>query len=136
MVPAQIVVLERLPLNANGKVDRKALPAPQRQESEQAFEAPQGEVEEALAAIWSQVLGVARIGRHDNFFELGGHSLKVMEVAALARQRHGLEVPLRAVFELPTLAALSSAQAAQGVATASQRSEQLAAIDALLTELE
>ncbi|KQB61349.1 MULTISPECIES: amino acid adenylation domain-containing protein, partial [Acidovorax] len=74
MVPSVIVVLESLPLNANGKVDRKALPAPEFANRAQ-YEPPQGDVEETLAAIWAEVLRVERVGRHDNFFELGGHSL-------------------------------------------------------------
>ncbi|RST47571.1 non-ribosomal peptide synthetase, partial [Variovorax sp. MHTC-1] len=134
MVPSAIMVLEALPLNANGKVDRRALPVPT-YGAEGVYEAPEGELEEALAAIWAEVLGIERIGRHDNFFELGGHSLKVMEAAAIARQRHGIELPLRTIFELPTLAGLSNAQAAHG-RKAQQRSQQLAAIDALLAELE
>jgi len=92
-------------------------------------------VEEALAEIWGEVLGVQGVGRRDNFFELGGHSLKVMEVVALARQRHGMEVALRTVFEHPTLAGLSQVQSEQGP-QAADRSQQLAAIDALLAELE
>ncbi|MDV2115911.1 amino acid adenylation domain-containing protein, partial [Alcaligenes faecalis] len=74
MVPSVIMVLEALPLNANGKIDRKALPEPEFV-SGQAYEAPQGELETTLATIWSQVLGVEQVGRQDNFFELGGHSL-------------------------------------------------------------
>ncbi|MDO9005769.1 MAG: amino acid adenylation domain-containing protein, partial [Aquabacterium sp.] len=74
MVPAHIVVLASLPLNANGKIDRQALPDPELGGSP-AYEAPQGELETALAALWAEVLGVPRVGRRDNFFELGGHSL-------------------------------------------------------------
>ncbi len=71
MVPGVVVTLDALPLNANGKVDRKALPAPDLASSTQ-YEPPQGEVEEALAETWSDVLGMDQVGRHDNFFELGG----------------------------------------------------------------
>jgi amino acid adenylation domain-containing protein len=134
MVPGTLVRLEKLPLNANGKVDRKELPRVDATAGRE-YEAPQGPVEEALAEIWAEVLGVQRVGRRDNFFELGGHSLKVMEVVALARQRHGMEVALRTVFEHPTLAGLSEAQSEQGP-QAADRSQQLAAIDALLAELE
>ncbi|MNV03890.1 Tyrocidine synthase 3 [compost metagenome] len=134
MVPGTLVRLEKLPLNANGKVDRKALPRVDATAGRE-YEAPQGRVEEALAVIWAEVLGGQRVGRRDNFFELGGHSLKVMEVVALARQRHGMEVALRTVFEHPTLAGLSEAQSEQGP-QAADRSQQLAAIDALLAELE
>ncbi|MFG6449813.1 amino acid adenylation domain-containing protein, partial [Roseateles sp. BYS180W] len=129
MVPALIVRLDGLPLNANGKVDRKALPQPQG--IERAYEAPQGEVEEQLAAIWAEVLGIERVGRHDNFFEIGGHSLAVMEVAALVRQRLGMELALNLFFEAPTVFLL-----AQAVPQRVPRNEQLAAIDALLAELE
>jgi hypothetical protein len=85
MVPSAIVVLGALPLNANGKVDRKALPAAGICERDLAYEAPQGELEEALAAIWAEVLGVPRVGRNDNFFELGGHSLLAMRLLERVR---------------------------------------------------
>jgi amino acid adenylation domain-containing protein len=134
MVPAVFVQLEQLPLNANGKVDRKALPEPQH--AMRAYEAPQGEIEVALAAIWADVLKLDRVGRHDNFFEIGGHSLSVMEVAALARERHGIELPLRAVFDAPTPLGLSRALASHGAKSAPNRSLQFAALDALLAELE
>ncbi|PSL78526.1 hypothetical protein C7T35_42455, partial [Variovorax sp. WS11] len=74
MVPAVILVLDTLPLNANGKIDRKALPAVEAQ-GQETYEAPEGEIEQALAEVWQQVLGVERAGRHDNFFELGGDSI-------------------------------------------------------------
>uniref|UniRef100_UPI000369A9F0 non-ribosomal peptide synthetase n=1 Tax=Variovorax atrisoli TaxID=3394203 RepID=UPI000369A9F0 len=85
MVPSVIVELQALPLNANGKVDRKALPAPEFT-SERAYEAPEGEVEEALAAIWAEVLAVARVGRNDNFFELGGDSIISLKLIARIRE--------------------------------------------------
>ncbi|MCM2575750.1 phosphopantetheine-binding protein, partial [Achromobacter xylosoxidans] len=84
MVPAAFVPLASLPVNANGKLDRRALP----QASfiaQQAYEAPQGEVETALAAIWSQVLGAETVGRHDNFFELGGDSILSLQIVARLR---------------------------------------------------
>ncbi|WP_245222898.1 AMP-binding enzyme, partial [Pseudomonas gingeri] len=81
MVPSAFVLLERFPLTTNGKLDRKALPAPdQAALSSRAFVAPQGEVELALARIWAEVLKVERVGRHDNFFELGGHSLLAVKL--------------------------------------------------------
>ncbi|WP_146235422.1 AMP-binding enzyme, partial [Pectobacterium brasiliense] len=76
MVPGAFVTLDAFPLTPNGKLDRKALPAPdQSAVATRDYAAPQGEVETALAAIWQELLGLARVGRHDHFFELGGHSL-------------------------------------------------------------
>ncbi|CAA2107568.1 Tyrocidine synthase 3 [Variovorax paradoxus] len=109
MVPSVIVVLDALPLNANGKVDRKALPAPEFA-SDRAYEAPEGEVEQALAAIWAEVLGVARVGRNDNFFELGGHSLLALRLLESVRAR-GWRVQVRTLFQHPQLAAFAQALA-------------------------
>ncbi|WGI26272.1 amino acid adenylation domain-containing protein [Halomonas alkaliantarctica] len=107
MVPGVVVILDTLPLNANGKVDRKALPEPESTSGSQ-YELPQGEVEEALAEVWSEVLGVERVGRHDNFFELGGHSLLALKV--LERMRHrGLTAQVRTLFQHPELAAFAEA---------------------------
>ena len=87
MIPSAIVVLEGLPLNPNGKVDRKALPEPEFANMGVGnYEAPQGEVEEALADIWAEVLGIAQVGRNDNFFELGGHSLAILQVQQKLQQ--------------------------------------------------
>jgi acyl carrier protein len=105
MVPSAIVALQRLPLNANGKLDRKALPDPAVLEADR-YEAPHGEIEQSLAAIWSGALGVQRIGRHDNFFELGGHSLAAMKVVAQVKHQLLLTMQLRDLFEAPTLAQL------------------------------
>ncbi|WP_166677027.1 non-ribosomal peptide synthetase, partial [Paraburkholderia caballeronis] len=105
MVPGAIVVLDALPLNPNGKVDRRALPAPDAVARE--YEAPAGDVETALARIWQQVLGVEQVGRHDNFFELGGDSilsLKVVERTA----RAGFALAPRDLFEQQTVAALAA----------------------------
>jgi hypothetical protein len=109
MVPAAYVKLERLPLTGNGKLDRQGLPEPEGDAyAVGEYEAPRGELEETLAAIWSELLGVERVGRYDNFFELGGHSLLAVRVIAYTRQRLGLEVDLRAVFEAATLASLAT----------------------------
>ena len=105
MVPSVLVVLEALPLNANGKVDRKALPEPG-YESGRAYEAPQGEVEEALARIWSEVLGVERVGRHDNFFDVGGHSLQLIRVHSMLKERLRTSLSVMDLFKHPTIDAL------------------------------
>ena len=98
-------------------------------------EAPESDVERAMAVLWGEVLGVPSIGRHDDFFELGGHSLTLMALTGLVRQRHGFELPLKAVFEHPTLARLCQAEPVKSRLTQGRR-EQLAAIESLLTELE
>ena len=108
MVPAAYVLMERMPLTANGKLDRKVLPTPERDAyAAQAYEAPQGEIETRLAEIWTDVLRVERVGRHDNFFELGGHSLLAMQVMARIRRFFDVELPVRSIFEKPTLAGLA-----------------------------
>ncbi|CAM3673099.1 non-ribosomal peptide synthetase [Halomonas casei] len=107
MVPGTVVTLDTLPLNANGKVDRKALPEPELASSSK-YEPPQGGVEEALAEIWSEVLSVECVGRHDNFFELGGHSLLALKV--LEKMRHqGLTAQVRTLFQYPELVAFAQA---------------------------
>ena len=107
MVPAAYVHLERLPLTPNGKLDRKALPAPDSDAyATRGYEAPLGETESILAAIWSDLLRVEQVGRHDNFFELGGHSL--LAIALMERMRQsGLQMDVRAIFATPTVAALA-----------------------------
>ncbi|WP_460734464.1 non-ribosomal peptide synthetase, partial [Lysobacter tyrosinilyticus] len=108
MLPAAYVALERLPLTPNGKLDRRALPEPEGAAyAQRAYEAPEGPVETALAAIWRELLRVDRVGRHDNFFELGGHSLLVTRLIDVARRR-GLLLDLRQVFDAPTLAGLAA----------------------------
>ncbi|AWV00339.1 non-ribosomal peptide synthetase [Burkholderia sp. JP2-270] len=102
MVPAQLIVLDALPRNANSKVDRARLPAPVR--VERAYEAPHDGDETALAAIWCDVLNLERVGRGDHFFDLGGHSLAAVRVATRVAERLGRDVPVRALFEAPVLA--------------------------------
>jgi amino acid adenylation domain-containing protein/non-ribosomal peptide synthase protein (TIGR01720 family) len=106
MVPGLFVELSSLPLTANGKVDRKAL-ADTTLEFQGAGEyvAPRTAVEELLAVIWSEVLGVERVGAHDNFFELGGHSLLATQAISRVRETFKVEVPLRELFEAPQLSA-------------------------------
>jgi amino acid adenylation domain-containing protein len=104
MVPAAYMRLEGLPLTPNGKLDRKKLPAPGAPAyAVPAFESPQGEVETALASIWAELLKVQRVGRRDNFFDLGGHSLLIIQLASRLRSAFGVEVPVRAFFDAPTL---------------------------------
>src|SRR5262249_2197680 len=101
--------LDALPLTPNGKVDRRALPAPEstRPQLTQPYVAPRTPVEQQLAAIWELVLGVAQVGVHDNFFELGGHSLLATQVVSRLRTTFAVELPLRTLFEAPTVAALA-----------------------------
>ena len=108
MLPSAIVVLDRLPLSPNGKLDRKALPAPEYR-SEEAFVAPRTPNEQTLAAIWAEVLKLEKIGIHDNFFDLGGHSLLATQLISRIRDAFQIELPLRALFESPTVAGLSLA---------------------------
>ncbi|HEU0054705.1 MAG TPA: alpha/beta fold hydrolase, partial [Longimicrobium sp.] len=109
MVPAAYVWMETYPLTPNGKVDRRALPVPEGDAyAAGEYAAPVGETEEALAAIWAEVLGVERVGRHDNFFELGGHSLLAVRVISRVRQTLGAEVALADLFSHPTVESLSA----------------------------
>ncbi|PNQ41088.1 hybrid non-ribosomal peptide synthetase/type I polyketide synthase, partial [Ralstonia solanacearum] len=131
MVPAAYVKLDRLPLTPNGKLDRKGLPAPEGQAyASTAYEAPQGEVEVALAGIWQTLLGVERVGRHDDFFALGGHSLQAVRLVAQVRTQLGAELGLTELFAQPSLSAVAQAIVrGQGNAlpaiTAADRSEAL-----------
>lgn len=110
MVPAAFVTLETLPLTPSGKVDRKALPAPTVTEMTNAdtYVAPSTPIETALAEIWATVLHLDRVGIHDNFFHLGGHSLLATQVVSRISQRYLMPVPLRTLFERPTIAQLAS----------------------------
>lgn len=96
MVPASITVLEGMPLTANGKIDRKALPVPE-QAAADLFEAPQGEAEQALAAVWADLFGLERAGRHDDFFALGGDSILALKLVARARKR-GVKLTPKQLF--------------------------------------
>ncbi len=107
MVPSAFALLDALPLNANGKVDRRALPAPAVRETSAGYVAPRTPTEEALAEIWKDLLDLERVGVHDNFFDLGGHSLLVAQAMARVREQLGVDLPLRALFESPTPAGLA-----------------------------
>ncbi|OCR26281.1 peptide synthase [Pseudomonas syringae] len=107
MVPAQLIVLDSMPLTANGKLDRRALPAPDPEHNSQQFIAPQSELEQALAAIWRAVLNVERVGLVDNFFELGGDSILSIQVVSRARQA-GIHFSPRDMFQHQTVQTLAS----------------------------
>ncbi|WP_455680572.1 phosphopantetheine-binding protein [Streptomyces roseolus] len=105
MLPNVYVALDRLPLTVNGKVDRRALPAPEavRPDLDADFAAPATPAEKALADIWAEVLSVDRVGLDDDFFELGGHSMLATQAVALTRERLGLHATLRLIFDAPTV---------------------------------
>ncbi|WP_241090018.1 condensation domain-containing protein, partial [Pseudomonas viridiflava] len=107
MVPTHFVLLDAMPLTANGKLDRKALPAPDATQLQAQYVAPEGELEQQLAAIWAKVLKVEQVGRTDNFFELGGHSLLATQVISRIRQHLSVELSLRHLFEARDLAAFA-----------------------------
>lgn len=111
MVPSTFVVLDALPLLSSGKVDRDALPAPDgsRPAVETAFAPPASQTEKTLARIWSEVLGVDRIGIHDSFLDLGGHSLRAIQVISRIRDQLKVELPIRSLFLAPTVAGLAAA---------------------------
>ena len=106
LVPSDLVFLEALPLTAHGKVDRRALPAPGPRAAAEHV-APRNEMEQAVAALWREALGVERVGIHDNFFDLGGHSLALARVHVLLRERLDREIPIVDLFRHPTVVSLA-----------------------------
>ncbi|KYF57591.1 hypothetical protein BE08_07065 [Sorangium cellulosum] len=110
MVPAPLLVMERLPLSPSGKVDRRALPAPEQiQAPATGTTPPRTDLERAIAAIWRDVLSVPQVGVHDNFFDLGGHSLSLAKVHGRLREEVGRALPMLALFQHPTIASLAGA---------------------------
>jgi syringomycin synthetase protein SyrE len=125
MVPSAFVGIDLLPLNANGKLDRRALPAPELSAfAQRAYEAPNGGSERVIAEIWQEILSVPRIGRHDRFFELGGHSLAAMQAIARIQARFSADITVRALFEAPTICQLAQRVEERVLASVSSMSEE------------
>jgi amino acid adenylation domain-containing protein len=138
MIPSAWVCLDELPLLPNGKVDRRALPIPGQDgsELEKPYEAPRTPTEVALANVWREVLNIDKVSVHDNFFDLGGHSLLATQVLSRIRQSLEAEVPLRAIFEAPTIKEMALAIAAHQAKAARQKDLEwtLREVDALSEE--
>ncbi len=132
MVPAVYVFLEHLPRTAHGKVNRKALPVPEFTQTPAGEEpvAPRTPIEETLAAIWAEALGVNRIGVYDNFFDLGGHSLIATQLMSRVRDAFQMDVALRTLFEAPTVASLAAA-IAEGLERCPEREDRGRMLNAL-----
>jgi amino acid adenylation domain-containing protein/FkbM family methyltransferase len=107
MIPQDFIFLDALPRTLHGKVDRRALPAPAEFIGGEGYVEPRDEIERTLAKIWSQVLRVERVGVEDNFFDLGGHSLLATQIISRVRDAFGLELALRSIFDVPTIAGLA-----------------------------
>ncbi|VVO45237.1 Linear gramicidin synthase subunit D [Pseudomonas fluorescens] len=135
MVPLHWLWLERMPLNANGKLDRKALPALEiGQLQSQDYQAPRSSLEQTLADIWAEVLKVEKVGIRDNFFELGGHSLLATQIASRVQKTLQRDVPLRAMFECSTVEEL--AEHIEGLAASDITEEKVDRLNDLMAELE
>jgi amino acid adenylation domain-containing protein len=134
MLPSVFVVLEAMPLTPNGKVDRRALPAPgpDRLGQHDTYVAPRTPIEELLSLIWCEVLHLDRIGIHDNFFDLGGHSLVATRVRARIAAAFDLEISLARVFQTPTVEGLAEAVAEAGRARAQDMERIVAELEAQL----
>jgi len=138
MIPSIFMRLDELPLTQSGKVDRRRLPGPDRSrpDQERGYEAPRNSVEESVAAIWSELLDVEQVGVNDNFFELGGHSLLATQVLSRVREKLGVSIAVRRMFETPTVAAMAQlvAQAQAELLEAEDLVELLGELE-LLTEI-
>ncbi len=132
MVPSAVVILPELPLTANGKVDRRALPAPDFPKSAAELIPPRTLLEQEIAEVWREVLGVERVGLRDSFWDLGGHSLLATKVLARLHDALGLDLPLQALFEAPTLGGFAEAVGRHVLAAGGDGEE----LDELLAELE
>jgi len=132
MVPTYFVLLDAFPLSPSGKVDRRALPRPEAAPAARVFVAPRTDTERTLAALCAELLGAAQVGVHDSFFELGGHSLLATQLVSRVREAFQVELPLRSLFEHPTVAGLAELIDRQRAAAASDE----ARIAAMLAELE
>jgi acyl carrier protein len=140
MIPSNFIILETLPYLASGKVDRKTLgllPEPEnlRPELASSYVAPRTQVEKEIASVWSEVLGVSQIGIYDNFFELGGHSLLATQIISRLREIYNVEIPLRRLFESPTIETFATAIAQSLVEQEFVQSGK-ESIEELLNELE
>jgi acyl carrier protein len=137
MVPRAHVRLESMPLSANGKLDRKALPAPDWSGGRARYEAPRSEVERRLVALWEELLGVERVGVNDDLFALGGHSLLITRLASRIRSDFAIEIPLRALFEAPSVAAVARLVESRTSASSSASSSEggAALVEELLRDL-
>jgi acyl carrier protein len=115
MIPSHFVVLEALPVTANGKLDRGGLPAPDgsRPQAERGYVAPEGSVQETLAEVWGEVLGLSRVGIDDDFFELGGHSMLAVKMLGRVQEVLGVQLYVRDLFECSTIRELSEPVTAQ-----------------------
>ena len=132
MIPASFVLLDAMPLTSGGKVDRRALPAPELAPGgAPSYVAPRTPVEAEIAQVWAQVLNVERVGLNDNFFEIGGHSLLATQIVSRLREQFQVELPLRRLFEAPTVEGTALLIAEQQAAVTDH-----ADLDALLTEIE
>ncbi|MCD2182582.1 MupA/Atu3671 family FMN-dependent luciferase-like monooxygenase [Rhizobium sp. GN54] len=119
MVPSQIVVLERMPLTPNGKIDRKALPVPQARAERGEMTTAEGDIEAGIVEIWREALGLDEVSVTENFFDLGGHSLLVVQVQRRMREKLGREVAITDLFRFPTIRAIAAHLAGGAAATAS-----------------